>query len=266
MPSNFNIKNFHEEMYLQKVREVWQLANAMMKAANMILHTTVLITNQEKEILAIESGWAGRKELSDATYFGPAKAIELVQTIGGDGDEFMFTPTPRHSLSNYKGGVRRRIEIENGSNLYFITACSELHEKADLFMSFFLNMAMMSVTSLNRTKISYNKEYLFQKDILESKRDFKSKITFLGEGHCLNQFMNFGSHHLVDYSLITSGNSVSKEVVWFVDGKDESNFFKEFEIFNSEKILSSDFYDESYSDKVKYSEENLSLTICEAKD
>ena len=125
--------------YLPLVQRTWNLADVMMGAAGRPLHVTVLVADEQKNVLAIKSDWAGgEKVTSRAPYFGPKKAAELVDTIQLNSKIIAMTPVPTFKTSTgFMGGVRRMYDGK-----YLITACSAWDEKADALMALVLNYAM----------------------------------------------------------------------------------------------------------------------------
>lgn len=123
-------------MYEGLVEQVWNLSDLMVGAAGLQLFSTVLVASGEREILAIEKGWAGGEPegKSCAPYVGPLKAMELLMNLDGT---MAMTPTSYPLGCGWMGGVRRCV----GADIHHITSGSAWSERCDAQHALVLNYA-----------------------------------------------------------------------------------------------------------------------------
>lgn len=172
-PLTTEITDLEEMMknWFDLVGETWELSNMLHTTANRPLFVTVLVASTDKEVVAIKSGWAGGEpsKPSRGPFFGPWKAIEMVQTINPNDPVLVKTPTPGYSGSGFMGGVRQRI-----NDMWVVTSASGWSQEADALMALVLNFAMVHTLTFHHTGFRHKSRQAMFKAVSQQKRKFGS--------------------------------------------------------------------------------------------
>ena len=127
--------------YEQAVEHGFQVADTILTIAQKPLFVVTMVVNEEKQVVAERSGWAGGEPTRESRgpHFGPWKARELIETIGLSNELIVCTPVQGYRKGcGFRGGVRRMFD-----GYYYISACSGWEENADLLMALTINYAMI---------------------------------------------------------------------------------------------------------------------------
>lgn len=140
------------------VNNVWSLAHRMLDAAGQSLHVTVLIFDNNRDILAGRSDWAGvsPNPQSRGFLFGQLKAAELI--LSSLDYEVSATPTGGFLISaGYQGGLRLKV-----GDLYYVVACSGWDQEADLMFAALLMYAMEHEVAFHHIGFGHGSEISFR--------------------------------------------------------------------------------------------------------
>ncbi|MDQ5951162.1 MAG: hypothetical protein QG639_439 [Patescibacteria group bacterium] len=183
-------------MFETTVDRTWNLGNRFLHAANRPLHVSVLALDIDRSIEALRMDWAGgRIESSLGQYYGPAKIIELVNSIHPDDPQVVLTPVKRYPYSTkYKGGVRRMV-----NNHFLLTSCSGWGQEGDLLIALALNYSMTKEVRLHhvgfrhetydemKLSVSNNAAYYNTKPIYVSAEDHERAYIPVPDVHLPNK-------------------------------------------------------------------------------